>query len=101
MVPVIVRANDRDLPIGLARDKDELFAEFGGAADAARKLYDPRGDQSLDELKQQAFADRRLVEPARHRADEMAHAGQSNLALSLRLRLGEAARDQHGHAARL
>jgi para-nitrobenzyl esterase len=50
MVPVIVRANDRDLPIGLARDKDELFAEFGGAADAARKLYDPRGDQSLDEL---------------------------------------------------
>jgi para-nitrobenzyl esterase len=76
MVPVMVGANDRDLPIGMARDKDELFAAFGAEAPAARKLYDPRGDQTLDELKQQVFADRTLVEPARHLADEMARAGQ-------------------------
>ena len=36
----------------------------------------PRGDQPLDELKQQVFADRTLVEPARHLADAMARAGQ-------------------------
>lgn len=42
----------------------------------ARKLYDPRGDQPISELKQQAFADRTLVEPARHLANEMARAGQ-------------------------
>jgi len=76
MVPIMVGANDRDLPIGMARDKDELFATFGAEAAAARSLYDPRGDQTLDELKQQVFADRTLVEPARHLADEMARAGQ-------------------------
>lgn len=49
---------------------------FGPDAQAARKRYDPRGDQSLDALKQQVFADRTLVEPARHFANEMARAGQ-------------------------
>jgi para-nitrobenzyl esterase len=75
-VPTIIGANDRDLPIGTAKSKDELFAVFGPVAQQARKLYDPRGDQSLDELKQQVFADRTLVEPTRHFADEMARAGQ-------------------------
>jgi para-nitrobenzyl esterase len=75
-VPTIIGANDRDLPIGTARSKDELFAIFGPDAEHARKLYDPHGDQSLDELKQQVFADRTLVEPTRHLADEMARAGQ-------------------------
>ena len=76
MVPVMVGANDRDLPIGLADSKDELFWTFGRFADEARKLYDPNGDQPLDELKQQVFADRTLVEPARHLANEVAPAGQ-------------------------
>jgi para-nitrobenzyl esterase len=75
-VPTIIGANDRDLPIGTARNKDELFALFGPDANQARKLYDPHGDQTLDELKQQVFADRTLVEPARHFADEMSRAGQ-------------------------
>jgi para-nitrobenzyl esterase len=76
MVPVIVGANDRDLPIGSADSRDELFWSFGRFAAEARPLYDPHGDQPLDELKQQVFADRTFVEPARHLADETARAGQ-------------------------
>ena len=76
LVPVIVGANDRELWIGTAETKDELFALFGDFADEARTLYDPDGDESLEELKQQVFADRTMVEPARHLADEMARAGQ-------------------------
>jgi para-nitrobenzyl esterase len=76
MVPVIIGANDRDLGIGIANDKDGLFAVFGATATEARKLYDPRGDQTLDELKQQVFADKAMPEPARHLADEMVRAGQ-------------------------
>jgi para-nitrobenzyl esterase len=76
MVPVVVGANDHDLYADTARSKDELFARFGPDAAVARGLYDPRGDQTLDELKQQVFADETLVEPARHLADEVSRAGQ-------------------------
>ena len=76
MVPVIIGANDRDLGFGTANSKDELFAIFGPNAAEAAKIYDPDGDQSLDELKQQVFSDKWMTEPARHLADEMARAGQ-------------------------
>jgi para-nitrobenzyl esterase len=76
MVPLVVGANDRELALGVAASKEELFANFGPYAADARTLYDPGGDRSLDELKQQAFADRLMVEPARHLADEAARAGQ-------------------------
>lgn len=76
MVPVVIGANDRDLASGVADSKDALFANFGRYADDARKLYDPGGDQPLDELTQQVFADRTLVEPSRHLADEMVRTGQ-------------------------
>jgi para-nitrobenzyl esterase len=46
MVPVMIGANDRDLGIGSASSKDELFAQFGPYADEARKLYDPLGDET-------------------------------------------------------
>src|SRR5262249_37657427 len=75
-VPVIIGANDRDLAMGSATGKDELFAIFGPYAADACKLYDPRGDQALTELRQQVFADRTMLEPSRHLADEMARAGQ-------------------------
>jgi para-nitrobenzyl esterase len=75
-VPVLVGANDRDLWIGHAASKDELFALFGPDGAEARRLYDPDGTQTLDELTQQVFADRTLVEPARHLADEIARAGR-------------------------
>jgi|HubBroStandDraft_4_1064222.scaffolds.fasta_scaffold01110_11 para-nitrobenzyl esterase len=74
-VPVMIGANDRDLALGAAPDKDELFAIFGANAVQARKLYDPQGDQTLDELKQQVYSDRSETEPARHLADEIARAG--------------------------
>ena len=77
VVPVIVGANDRDLPIGTASTKYELFGLFGPDAEQARKLYDPLATQTLDELKQQVFADRTLVEPARHFANEMSRTGQT------------------------
>jgi para-nitrobenzyl esterase len=76
MVPVMIGANDRDLAVGTAGSKDELFKAFGADSAEARKRYDPRGDQTSEELKQQVFADRTLVEPARHLADEIARAGQ-------------------------
>jgi len=75
-VPVIVGANDRDLGLGLANSKDQIFAIFGPDADAARKLYDPLGDQTLDELKQQVFADKTMTEPARNIANLIARSGQ-------------------------
>jgi para-nitrobenzyl esterase len=75
-IPIMIGATDRDLAIGTAHSKDELFANFGPDAAEARRQYDPNGDQTLDELKQQVFADRTLVEPARHFAKEMARSGQ-------------------------
>jgi para-nitrobenzyl esterase len=74
-VPLMVGANDRDLPLGEAADKAALFAGFGAEAEAARRLYDPLGNHSLAELKQQVFADRVMVEPARHLANLVATSG--------------------------
>lgn len=75
-VPVIVGANNRDLGIGSVRSKEDLFALFGDLAAEARRRYDPQGSESFDELKQQILADKTLVEPSRHLADEMVRAGQ-------------------------
>jgi para-nitrobenzyl esterase len=75
-VPVMIGATDRDHAQGTAQSKDELFAIFGANADEARKLYDPKGDQTLDELKQQVFCDKIHIEPARYLADEVARAGR-------------------------
>ena len=76
-VPVMIGTTDRDLALGSAADKDELFAIFGANAVQARKLYDPQGDQTLDELKQQVYADSSETEPARHLADEVVRAGHT------------------------
>ncbi len=75
-VPTVVGANDRDLGIGMAETKDGLFALFGVYSGEARSIYDPAGNEALDELKQQILADKTLVEPSRHLADEMVRAGQ-------------------------
>ncbi len=75
-VPVIVGANDRDIGIGIAESKEQLFAVFGPDAAEARKLYDPRGDQTLDELKEQVYADGGMREPARNFANLMARSGK-------------------------
>ena len=75
-VPMIIGANNRDLAVGVASSKDELSAVFGPYTAEARKLYDPNGDKTLDELKQQVFADRTMTEPARYLADLVVRAGQ-------------------------
>jgi para-nitrobenzyl esterase len=67
--PVMIGATDRDHAQGSADNKDELFAIFGANAVQVRKLYDPQGDQTLDELKQQVFCDKIHIEPARYLAD--------------------------------
>ena len=69
-VAVMIGATDRDHAQGSAESKDALFAIFGANAVQARKLYDPQGDQTLDELKQQVFCDkitsnRRVILPTR------------------------------------
>lgn len=75
-VSVMIGATDRDHAQGSAESKDALFATFGANAVQARKLYDPQGDQTLDELKQQVFCDKIHIEPARYLADEVARAGR-------------------------
>jgi para-nitrobenzyl esterase len=75
-VPVIIGANDRDLPVGVAASKDDLFRIFGPHAEEARRLYDPNGSGTLEELKQQVFADRTMTEPARHLAELVTAQGQ-------------------------
>jgi para-nitrobenzyl esterase len=74
-VPTMIGANDRDLGLGSANNKEDLLSSFGAKAAEAHKLYDPKGDQTFEELKQQVFADRTMVEPVRHFANEMARAG--------------------------
>jgi para-nitrobenzyl esterase len=76
MVPLAVGANSADLGIGLAATKDDLFALFGSRAAEARALYDPTGSALLDVLIEEVLADKTLVEPSRHLANEMARAGQ-------------------------
>ena len=58
-------------------DEAFLFAVFGPDAARARALYDPRGDQTLEELLVQVFMDNTMTEPARYLANELARAGQS------------------------
>jgi para-nitrobenzyl esterase len=76
-VPLIIGANDRDLPLGAAATPEALFAQFGSAERAARAraAYDPRGDLPLAELRQQVFADRTFLEPVRNLADLVARHG--------------------------
>jgi para-nitrobenzyl esterase len=73
-MPIIIGANDRDLPIGTAGTKDALFGTADRAGRALR-LYDPAGTVPPGELRQQVFADRTSPEPVRHAADLMTRAG--------------------------
>ena len=49
-------------------DEAFLFAVFGPDAARAQALYDPRGDQTLEELLVQVFMDSTMTEPARYLA---------------------------------
>ncbi|MBG0812488.1 hypothetical protein IY145_24470 [Methylosinus sp. H3A] len=63
---------DRERGVGGAQSKDMPLALFRDNAADAKPLYDPSGADTLDERKQQAFADKTLVEPSRHLADAWA-----------------------------
>lgn len=76
MAPLLVAADDPDFGLDAVTAKDALFALFGRDADEARKLYDPKGDQGLDALKQLVSADAARDEPARRLAEEAARSGQ-------------------------
>ena len=76
MVPVIVGANDRDMAVTPALTKDALFAKLGPRAVEARKLYDPTGSASFDDVRQAVCADFGMIEPSRILAEWMADAGQ-------------------------
>lgn len=76
MVPMIIGANNRELHVGEAATKEDLFALFGLYAAEAKAIYDPEGGETLEELKQQALADRTLVEPSRNLANLAAAKGQ-------------------------
>jgi para-nitrobenzyl esterase len=76
-VSLLVGVDDREAPLGVAKTKDELFAHFGKREEAARALYDPDGEKSLDVLREEAFADAIVVEPARHLANEWVRTGQA------------------------
>jgi len=71
-----VGANDRDMAVTPALTKDALFAKLGPRAVEARKLYDPTGSASFDDVRQAVCADFSMIEPSRILAEWMADAGQ-------------------------
>ena len=64
-VAVMIGANDLDIGLMSAPDKDSLFKLFGAQADAARAAFDPDGQRPLRAIIQEIAADRMMVEPSR------------------------------------
>jgi para-nitrobenzyl esterase len=76
-VSVILGATDLDAGFGTAANtKDELWAVFGANADAARKAYDPNGNEDLRNLLTGVNRDRTKIEPNRFAARALSRAGQ-------------------------
>ncbi len=68
------------------RIKDELRALLVPDADKARKVYDPLGDQTQDELEPQVFGDQMLRRPARNLANLVSLQRTTSLLPPLRIR---------------
>jgi para-nitrobenzyl esterase len=75
-VPVMVGTTGADIGFAFAPSKDQLFAEFGEQAEAARRAYDPDGTAELRRLVAAVGADRAMHEPARFVAREVVRHGQ-------------------------
>lgn len=75
-VPVMVGATSGDLGFLQADSKAAVFAQFGAAAEAARKAYDPDGNAPLPQVIAQAGMDRLMVEPARMVAQQLSAHGR-------------------------
>ena len=75
-LPIIVGADEADLGLNRAPDKDAAFAAFGPLAAEARAAYDPAGTATLDEVNGMIGRDRTMIEPARLVARTIAANGQ-------------------------
>ena len=82
------------------QQQGRAVAIFGAYADEARKLYDPQGDQTLDELKQQVFADKTAGRAGAASCRRDGASRPTGLALPLLLRGRSSERGTvEGHAA--
>lgn len=64
-LPIIVGADEADLGLNRAPDKEAAFAAFGPHAAEARSAYDPDGTTALADINGMIGRDRTMIEPAR------------------------------------
>jgi para-nitrobenzyl esterase len=75
-VPVLIGTNSADLGAIKARSRAALFREFGPRASAARRLFDPSGTLSLQQISGEVGGILWMIEPARAIARTLAARGQ-------------------------
>lgn len=75
-IPFIVGANSMEIGFGAAANADELFAQFGEKAAAARAAYDPQGNTDFTSLRAMVASDKMMMEPARFVARSLSRSGQ-------------------------
>jgi para-nitrobenzyl esterase len=68
VVPFLVGANSMDIGFMQAKTLDELFAQFGPDAQAARAVYAAEGNPDLRGVAFRAGGDQMMMEPARQAA---------------------------------
>ncbi len=75
-VPVLIGTNSADMGTMRARSRTALFREFGPRASVARRLFDPRGTLSLQQVSGEVGGILWMIEPARAIARTLAARGQ-------------------------
>jgi para-nitrobenzyl esterase len=75
-VPVMIGANTAEIGHVSAASLPALWASYGPYAAAARRIYDPDGRRSLEEVSSAAGSDLWMVEPARAIARILSARGQ-------------------------
>lgn len=75
-LPIIIGADEADLGLNRAPDKDTAFAAFGPHAAEARRAYDPDGMETLVDTNGKIGRDRTMIEPARLVARTIASKGK-------------------------
>ena len=75
-IPLMIGTTSGDLGVPTGQTKNELFAQFGANAQAARQAFDPDGTRSADEVREEITRDRLLAEPARFVAQEVVKSGK-------------------------
>ncbi len=74
-VPVMVGATNMDIGFSSAKNKQQLFAQFGANAKAAEKAYDAASAPNFFLLRMKVAADAMMVEPARFVAQTLSSQG--------------------------